>query len=716
MLEGTIQTLITLARGASIRALTRNARKLAVALTAVVGVAAVAAPAASASNYSATILGDGAHQYYRLDESSGTTMGDSSGNSMSGTYSGSPTFGAVGALADETDTATSFGASDGFTAPWDSTDQAATAVTIEFWVKTTSTGPSCSSGCQWWNGGALVDNDVPSTANDFGVTLLNGGIAFGVGNPDTSIFSSAIDDGTWHLVDATWTSGGSMILYIDGQVASSLATGVPSGPRSARSQVFGGPANPVEHDWSGSASLDEIALYDQALSAQAIANHYATGTSPTTTSLSSSPNPTITGQQGEVTYTATVSPTPDGGAVAFTDAGSTIAGCGAQAVDTTTGTATCQVTYDGPGSHTIKASYLGNATYYGASASEAQDETVNNPPDVQIDGGPTGYTNNNQPQFSFSSSVADASFECALAPQGQTPQLSDYASCTSPYAPASALSDGQYTFYVYSSAWGFDGTPASQSFTVDTAAPVLSLNAVASPSTNTRPTFSGTAGTAPGDRPVNLTVFAGRGTSGSQVGPTISAAVNSSTGRYSAQPAHPLAVGTYTVEAAQSDLAGNQAPSQARTFTIAPARSDVAVNFLPWTGGVRQLFAPAKLSDWHWQYWQSSSVLHFGTLMQAEALATALASRKGYQYGGKTYHSYIKLVPRGEAFTVARDAVVAGCQKMKNPKKCVANRLRNFKANDVYEQTPEPDGNFEATSTNPLTVKVYYWDHALDSK
>ena len=85
----------------------------------------------------------------------------------------------------------------------------------------------------------------------------------------------------------------------------------------------------------------------------------------TTTAVTSSANPSTAGQA--VTYTATVSPAPNGGTVAFTDSGATITGCGAQSVDTTTGKATCQVTYASPGSHSITATYGGDNNFSGSS-------------------------------------------------------------------------------------------------------------------------------------------------------------------------------------------------------------------------------------------------------------------------------------------------------------------------------------------------------------
>ncbi len=87
---------------------------------------------------------------------------------------------------------------------------------------------------------------------------------------------------------------------------------------------------------------------------------------PTTTSLASSANPSIVGQS--VTYTATVSPVPDGGTVAFSDNGSPIAACQQQPVNTATGQATCTVTYNVVGSHSLIATYSGDFNYAGSTS------------------------------------------------------------------------------------------------------------------------------------------------------------------------------------------------------------------------------------------------------------------------------------------------------------------------------------------------------------
>lgn len=84
--------------------------------------------------------------------------------------------------------------------------------------------------------------------------------------------------------------------------------------------------------------------------------------SSTSTSLTSMPNPSRVGHK--VTYTATVSPTPDGGTVQFTDNGQPVPGCTAPVpVSTTTGTAVCVTTPHITGAHNITAAYSGDAAF-----------------------------------------------------------------------------------------------------------------------------------------------------------------------------------------------------------------------------------------------------------------------------------------------------------------------------------------------------------------
>lgn len=101
------------------------------------------------------------------------------------------------------------------------------------------------------------------------------------------------------------------------------------------------------------------------------ADRYTYGTQQATaTAVSGSPNPSAVGQS--VTYTATVSPIPDGGSMAFTDNGTTITGCSAVTVITTTGNASCTTSYSAAASHAIVANYSGDPNYAASSGSLTQ--------------------------------------------------------------------------------------------------------------------------------------------------------------------------------------------------------------------------------------------------------------------------------------------------------------------------------------------------------
>jgi hypothetical protein len=94
-------------------------------------------------------------------------------------------------------------------------------------------------------------------------------------------------------------------------------------------------------------------------------------------------------------------------------------------------------------------------------AFEVQDTT---PPDTIIDSGPTGTTNDPTPTFAFHSTEAGSTFQCKV-------DGGAFASCTSPRTTAH-LGDGTHTFQVRAKdlAGNIDASPASRSFTVNTAA------------------------------------------------------------------------------------------------------------------------------------------------------------------------------------------------------------------------------------------------------
>ncbi len=186
-------------------------------------------------------------------------------------------------------------------------------------------------------------------------------------------------------------------------------------------------------------------------------------------------------------------------------------------------------------------------------------------PNTQVDSGPQGPTSNNDPSFAFSSSESNSSFECRL--DGPGAATGTFASCTSPRA-FTDLADGTYTFQVRAtdSVGNTDGSAATRSFTVDTAAPSLSITSGPSgPTNNASPGFGFNA------------------ESGSTVQCSIdqgSANFGSCSSSSSHSPGSPLADGPYTFRVRASDAAGNQA-TQTRAFTVDTAAPNTSIDSGP---------------------------------------------------------------------------------------------------------------------------------------
>jgi signal peptidase I len=215
-------------------------------LTAVVGLALVLPPASAAFSattrspgnswaianwsYSSSVTALSPWLYWRLDETTGTTAADTSGNGRTGTYNTSAaafTRGIVGALT--TDSPNLAVTLNGTTACVNTTSTttmtAPTQLTEVVWFKTTTT-----------NGGKLLGFEMPRT----GVAVAGSGgtydrhlymdgagkVWFGVYNGGYFTISSptALNNGAWHMAAATMGAGG-MALWIDGvQVATDANT------------------------------------------------------------------------------------------------------------------------------------------------------------------------------------------------------------------------------------------------------------------------------------------------------------------------------------------------------------------------------------------------------------------------------------------------------------------------------------------------------------
>ena len=134
---------------------------------------------------------------------------------------------------------------------------------------------------------------------------------------------------------------------------------------------------------------------------------------------------------------------------------------------------------------------------------------------------------------------------------------------------APVLSSGTYTARVEQrDAADNTGSSAASTFTVDGAAPAVTLTSPLDGSTvrTLTPVLSGAAGTAPGDASaVTVSLFSGKKASGTPVR-VLTAQV--SAGRWTATVFPAIGRGTYTAQAVQSDAAGNVGRSAPATFAV----------------------------------------------------------------------------------------------------------------------------------------------------
>lgn len=226
------------------------------------------------SAYETAVLADSPAFYFRLGESSGTVMADSSGGGNNGTYINSPTLGVPGALIDDPNTA--IGVTGNRVLPvgaintaMDSYPNGRAALSIECWAKI----PADDAG----NFGVLVGWDFDAIGlwtnaaqPDSSFTTSGGG--FDV-NPDFSFPW----DGAWHHIVITFLNGVG-VFYFDGQMKDTAAAS--SGTTLVSSNAFGigsGPFDGLQCDQTD-GDIDEVAIYNTALTSAQVLAHYEAGT------------------------------------------------------------------------------------------------------------------------------------------------------------------------------------------------------------------------------------------------------------------------------------------------------------------------------------------------------------------------------------------------------------------------------------------------------
>ncbi len=182
------------------------------------------------------------------------------------------------------------------------------------------------------------------------------------------------------------------------------------------------------------------------------------------------------------------------------------------------------------------------------------------PPETTIDTAPPALTNNNDPSFAFSSNEAGGTFTCAF-------DNGTAAACNSGAMSYSDVADGPHTFAVYGcdAAGNCDATPATRTWTIDTAPPETTLDAGPTGITNNNdPSFAFSSNEAGG----TFTCALDNGTA---------AACNNGAMSYS-----DVADGPHTFSVLATDAAGNADASPATdTWTIDTIGPDTTINSGP---------------------------------------------------------------------------------------------------------------------------------------
>lgn len=225
------------------------------------------------ANYKSLVLGADPYLYWRLDETSGSVLADSSGNARAGTLEGAATYAQPGALSGGTNTALGLaGGGDIFNSSG-TLGLAAGLYTIEAWVKRTTPG---HRDAIFWMGDSTTGVGVYlyfDTDDKLKFALGSGAAGVGLSVVATSSVTAA--DTNWHHV-AFSSSGGS--LYLDG-VLVAAAGGSTAGVSAGTILRVGAGGFALGTVALLTGSIDEVTVYPSSLSASDILDHYRAGAS-----------------------------------------------------------------------------------------------------------------------------------------------------------------------------------------------------------------------------------------------------------------------------------------------------------------------------------------------------------------------------------------------------------------------------------------------------
>lgn len=258
------------------------------------------------SEYSDLITAASPVAWYRLNSASGT---DSSGNSRTLTWTNSPSSAASDALANDSDGAADFDGSNDYGTIADAdvfSPYTNSNFTVEFWANPDSNhvGGIIQKGGEWglgWDSNQFycyiqkADYNMVKFASESGTSSY----------------------GTWYHIAMVW-NGTTVTLYKNGVDVTNLITdNAVTGMGNTSSSIYVGHNSSLTQKYDG--KMDEIAVYNTALSSTEILKHYEVGIGRSTyQSQASTPAVTFTPYAATVTVEGTVNITADLATVTFT--------------------------------------------------------------------------------------------------------------------------------------------------------------------------------------------------------------------------------------------------------------------------------------------------------------------------------------------------------------------------------------------------------------
>ena len=226
-----------------------------------------ACSAAALQGATAVLDAPGLVGFWRLGEPQGAaTAYDLSGNGRHGTYTGTRTADASGAVTGDGDGSSSFpggtnGTGGAVRLPSMEVDFSR-GVTLAGWARPTGT-PGYFERILELGNGPSSDN-LLLARHGTGPHVVGEIFRVGAGGHTFTSGAAALVTGTWQHLAMTWDAGGTMVLYRNG-VEVRRVTGYPQVPRNVlRSQNFIGRSTWVaDPDWRG--GLDDVAVWNRAL-------------------------------------------------------------------------------------------------------------------------------------------------------------------------------------------------------------------------------------------------------------------------------------------------------------------------------------------------------------------------------------------------------------------------------------------------------------------